>query len=116
MPSIHKEISINAPADAVFGLIDDPEAFPRFSPNVTEVSEIQRSDGRIGDTFRATYTILGLRLPVTFTYTEYERPNRLAARFEGRFRGTMVTTLSPSGGGTQVALDLDYDVPGGVFG
>lgn len=116
MPRVHKEIRINAPPDAVFRLTDDPEAFPRFSPNISEVSEIHRSEGRVGDTFRATYSMLGLRMPVTFTYAEYQPGQRLAARFEGPFSGRMATTLKARGSETDVSLDLDYELPGGALG
>jgi uncharacterized membrane protein len=117
MPAILKVTRVNAPIEMVFGAFDVPEALPQYDPHVTKVSAVRRSARRIGDTFQATYVALGVPFEEQFTYTEYIRPTKVVARFEGLMTGIMRTTLTPQDGATtHVALEIHYQVPGGVVG
>ncbi|MCX6021608.1 MAG: hypothetical protein NTZ05_07730, partial [Chloroflexi bacterium] len=69
--------------------MDDPNAMPAYVANVSRVSEVRRTEGRLGDTFTATYSILGIDFDERFTYVEYDRPRRLVAKFEGGMSGSM---------------------------
>src|SRR3989449_9285415 len=97
-------------------MFDDPENFPVDVPNVTKVSNNQRSEKRLGDTFDVVYTMMGMDFNETFTYSEYAKPRRLAARYEGRMTGSMGITLEPKGGKTLATLDVDYEVRPGPLG
>lgn len=116
MPRIQKAATVNAPAERVFQAIDDPEMMERYVPSVTKVSDVQRTDARLGDTFRVTYEMLGIHFDQLFTYSEYDRPRKLAARFTGAMAGTMRCHLEPLDSGTHVTLEIDYQMPGGVLG
>src|SRR5947208_14778159 len=97
MPNITKSVEVGAPVEKVFEMLDNPENFPVFVPNVTKVSNIRRSEKRLGDSFDVVYSMMGMEFPETFTYSEYAKPNRLAARYEGRMTGSMGITLEPKG-------------------
>ena len=49
MAEIHKSVTIDAPAEKVFDLIDDPSAIPSYTPNVERVEEVHQSEQRVGD-------------------------------------------------------------------
>ena len=38
MPNITKSVEVGAPVEKVFEMLDNPENFPVFVPNVTKVS------------------------------------------------------------------------------
>lgn len=116
MPRIQKAATVNAPVDRVFQAIDDPEMMERYVPSVTKVSDVERTDARLGDTFRVTYEMLGIHFDQHFTYSEYDRPRKIAAGFTGAMTGTMRCQLEPLDTGTHVTLEIDYQMPGGVLG
>src|SRR5687767_9647205 len=112
MPSIHKELTINALADELFELLDDPGALPRYAPGVSQVTSVQRSAGGIADSFQVTYSVMGLRFPSRFTTLAYARPTLIVYRFDGDLAGTFCTTLAPHGASTTVGIDIDYEIRG----
>ena len=75
MPNITKSVEVGAPVEKVFEMLDNPENFPVYVPNVTKVSNIRRSEKRLGDTFDVVYSMMGMEFPETFTYSEYTRQN-----------------------------------------
>ena len=116
MSRLTDTITIAAPIERVFQRCDDPNAMPLYVPSVTSVSNIQRSEKRIGDTFRVTYGMLGAHFDQDFTYAEYERNRRIKAHFEGAMKGTMSITLEPQGKSTKATLEIEYEVSHGVLG
>ncbi len=116
MTRIKRTIAIKAPVEKVFRACDNPSAFPLFVPSVTKVSNLHRTEKRLGDTFNATYALLGSHFDERFTYAEYESPNRITAKFEGGFNGSMGITLEPTDNGTKATLDYEYKMPAGVLG
>src|SRR5205809_605346 len=116
MPNITKSVEVGAPVEKVFEMLDNPENFPVYVPNVTKVSNIRRSEKRLGDSFDVVYSMMGMEFPETFTYSEYAKPKRLAARYEGRMSGSMGITLEPKGDKTLATLDVNYEVRPGPFG
>ncbi len=116
MPKITRTVDVDSPVDKVFEMLDEPENFPVFVPNVTKVSNVRRSDKRLGDTFDVVYSMMGMDFNEKFTYSEYAKPKRLAARYEGRMTGSMGITLEPKGGKTVATLDVDYEVRPGSLG
>src|SRR2546428_13416559 len=89
---------------------------PLYVPSVTSVSDVKRSEKRLGDTFRVTYGMLGSHFDEDFTYTEYERNKRIKASFDGAMKGTMGITLEPHGGWTKATPDTEYEGSLGVLG
>ncbi len=64
----------------------------------------------------ATYAVLGLHFPMTFTATEYEHPTKLTRRFEGGMKGTWTWLLEPRGNSTHMATAMEYEMAGGILG
>ncbi len=116
MAEIHKSTTVAAPVDKVFEIVDDPANFPRYVPNVHEVVDVRRTAGRIGDSFRVIYKVLGVTFDEKFTVTEYERPNRITSSFSGGMTGTFAWTFEPQGEGNKVTIDVNYELAGGPLG
>ena len=116
MAEIHKTVTIDAPADKVFEIVDNPENFTRYVPNVTQVVDVRRSERRVGDTFRVIYRVLGITFDEKFTTTDYQRPNRITATFEGGMSGTFRWRFEPLAAQTRLNVDIDYHLAGGAVG
>ncbi len=116
MAEIHKTVTIDAPADKVFEIVDNPENFPRYVPNVSQVVDVRLSDRRVGDTFRVIYKVLGVTFDEKFTTTDYQRPDRITSTFEGGMTGTFRWSFEPQAGQTKLSVDIDYRVAGGAIG
>ena len=116
MAEIHKSTTVAAPADKVFEIVDDPENFPKYVPNVHDVVDVRRSAGRIGDSFRVIYKVLGVTFDERFTVTDYARPYRITSTFSGGMTGTFAWTFEPQGEGSKINVDIDYQLAGGPLG
>ena len=116
MAEIKKSLTIEATASELFDIVEDPSKLPKFVPNVSEVVDIHRTDGRVGDTFRVIYKVLGLTFDEKFTTTEYDRPTDLTSAFKGGMNGTFRWTLEPQGRQCKVIVEVHYDVAGGALG
>ena len=116
MPIIQKSITIQAPPAQVFAILDDPTSVRRYGPGVTGVSDIRQSEGRIGDSFKVTYSVMGLKFHITFTITGYDAGSRLESRVEGGMEGTFAWSLDADGDSTRLGMYVDYRVRGGMAG
>ena len=116
MAEIHKSATIKAAVEDVFTIIENPENYPRYVPNVSEVVGVQRTDQRVGDSFRVIYKVLGVTFDARFTTTDYLRPNRLGSNFEGGMSGTFRWNLEALGPQTKLSVDVEYRMPGGGLG
>ncbi len=116
MAKVTKAIDIAAPAERIFGTLDDPKAMPIYVPAVTNVTDVLGTGNRVGDTFRVTYGLMGMHFDLKFTNTEHDPARRIARRFDGPMKGAMTFTLEPRGNSTSVEIDVDYEMSGGVLG
>src|SRR5437899_1425677 len=82
----------------------------------TQGSNSSRSEKGCGDSSDVIYWMIGIEFPETFTYSEYAKTKRVAARYEGRMTGSMGITLEPKGSTTLATLDVNYEVRPGPFG
>ena len=95
MSEIHKSVTIDAPAEKIYGFVDNPENFSKYVPNVERVVDIKRSEGRIGDSFRVIYKVMGVTFDEKFTVTEHQPPHKAGSRFEGGMKGTFDWSFEP---------------------
>jgi carbon monoxide dehydrogenase subunit G len=116
MAEIHRSATVAAPVEQVFAIVDDPATFPKYVPNVQDVVDVRRSAGRIGDSFRVIYRVLGVTFDEKFTVTESERNRRITSTFSGGMTGTFAWKFEPQGGESKVDVDIDYQLAGGPVG
>jgi len=116
MAEIHKSATVAVPVEKVFEIVDDPANFPKYVPNVHDVVDVRRSPGRIGDSSRVIYKVLGVTFDEKFTVTESERNSRITSTFSGGMTGTFAWKFEPQGKETKVNVDIDYQLAGGPLG
>jgi ribosome-associated toxin RatA of RatAB toxin-antitoxin module len=116
MAEIHKSATIAASVEKVFEIVDDPANFPKYVPNVHDVVDVRRSDGRIGDSFRVIYKVLGVTFDEKFTVTHFQRPNMIKSTFAGGMTGTFAWTFEPQQERSKLTIDVNYELAGGPLG
>lgn len=88
MASLRRSAALDAPAGKLFDAIEDPENWPRYVPHVEKALDVQRSERRVGDSFRLIYKVLGISFDELLVVTDYQRPHVYRMRVEGRMKGT----------------------------
>ncbi len=116
MSEIHKSVTVDAPAENVYAFVENPENLAQYVPNVERVVDIKQSEGRIGDSFRVIYKVMGITFDEKFTVTEHQPPRKAGSRFEGGMKGTFDWSFEPKGQQTKTSVDVRYELAGGVLG
>ena len=116
MPVVENSIVINAPMEKVFGILDDPERYPAFFAGVVGISDVSRTEERIGDSGSMKYSVLGIHFDVQFTIQAWEENKAIVSRLEGAFPGKVTTTFNEQDDGVKVTQTFDYTIGGGVLG
>lgn len=116
MPLIHKEITINAPAERIFDVLKEPRRLPEYAPGVAEVTDIHETPERIGDTFKAVYSVMSLKMPLKFEVKELVEPSKSVAQMDGQMQGEWVWTLQSQGPATHVVVETNYRLKLGLLG
>ena len=119
MAHIERSIDIDRPAGEVFHVLVDLDRLPRWATILVENHDTPGRPLQTGDRFRQTIRIAGIHLQTDWRVHEVDRPTRVSYEATeergGKLRMTQRVHESPDGG-CRVELDLDYDLPGGVFG
>ena len=116
MPVIERDVVIDAPAEEVFAIIEDPERLPEYMAGVTGVADVVRTPGRVGDSYTVTYSVLGMHFPTKVSIIEWEQNRAYVEKMEGSMPGTSAVNLHSKGNGTKVTWKMDYSIKGGVLG
>jgi len=113
---LSRAVVVEAPPENVFRVLENLDALPYLYNCVCDVSDVRGTGDHIGDTFRGTFSVIGLQFDVVFTRTERTPPLKMVDRFEGAMNGIMAFRLEPRGGATSVSLDVDYEISKGLLG
>ncbi len=108
---------VAAPPEIVFDLIADPSRGPEWQTMVSDMGEISGRPGGVGSSYIGYYKVAGRRLEGRFVVTAAERPNIHQAA--GTTRGgwaRWTTIIDPIDGGSEVRVDLEYELPGEMIG
>ncbi|MBA2517702.1 MAG: SRPBCC family protein [Solirubrobacterales bacterium] len=119
MRMVRVEIDIDAPPEAVFDVMLDPD---RLADWVTIHREVEYADGgkpRKGYKMRQTLVLRGAPFKVDWTLTRCVRPRE--ATWEGRgpagsHARTAYRLSETDADGTHFEYENEYKVPGGLFG
>ena len=115
MPTIQKTIAIAAPVERVFDFVTDPTHLPRIWPTLVEVSNVRpHPDG--GSDFDWVYKMMGVKVRGHSEDVEFVRNSRVVSRSESGIPNTFRWQYDAKDGTTDVTLEIDYEVPAGVFG
>ena len=108
---------VAAPPDLVFDLIADSSRGPEWQTMISDMGEVSGRPGGVGSSYVGYYRVAGRRLEGRFVVTAAERPNLHQAA--GTTRGgwaRWTTMIEPVDGGSEVRVDLEYELPGEMIG
>lgn len=110
MEKVEKHTFIGAPPAAVFAWLADPAHLPEIWPSMVEVTNVRRSpDG--AHSFDWTYRMAGVRLHGHAETIALE-PDRLRVVRNSGLPSTFRWTYAPHGDGTELGLEVEYELPG----
>ena len=118
MSHLSTTLHVDAPPDIVFDLAADPSRGPEWQTLIHELGEVSGRPGGIGSSYTGYYRVAGRKLEGHFIVTAAERPSllQLAGTTRGGWtRWTTMIEASP-GGGSDVTVTLEYELPGEIVG
>jgi carbon monoxide dehydrogenase subunit G len=115
----HVQVSehIDAPIDHVWELIASCERLPEWNVVVVEIKDCPDRLDRVGATATAVGRILGRKIETTQETTRADKPHTYALKLSGAggAKGTGTYTFSEARGGTDATLEVEGDLPMGMF-
>ena len=117
MTHLRMTAHFDAPIERVFELATDYRRYPEWNVAYEEVTEISGPADEVGTRFHGVMRILGRRMEGWGEITEVDRPRYL--KIAGKGSGGTTTTVyrfTPVGSGTDTELEIDYELPAGLFG
>lgn len=108
---------IEAPIEDVFELFIDVKRWPEFMPGGSEVKEVTGPLDTVGTSVRTAMHFLGRKMESWDEVVEVERPRLL--KFISRGAGMESEAwyrMTPAGEGTDVEMEVDYELPAGFLG
>jgi uncharacterized membrane protein len=118
MAHLKQRIIIRAPVEKVYAFARDPLRWATFWVGLSEPEELT-GRGEVGTVVKHSYLMAGVRFPVTSRVLEdYFGPEggRWKGSIEGPLAGKQTWTYTPQADGTEVAVDIEYTVPGSALG
>jgi uncharacterized membrane protein len=108
---------INAPIDHVWETNASCERLPEWNVNVVEVKDCQGRLDLVGARVTTVVRVLGRKIEGTQETTKVDKPHAFALKLVGAggAKGTVDGTFSEAGGGTDATLELEYELPMGMF-
>jgi uncharacterized membrane protein len=108
---------INAPIDHVWELNASCERIPEWSVTVVEVKDCPGRLDRVGARATVVARVFGRRIEGSQETTKADKPHAFALKLVGAggAKGTVAGTFSEAGGGTDATLELEYELPMGMF-
>lgn len=109
---------IDAPPDKVFALAIDATRIPEWNSSVIEVKDITGPLDQVGSSYVAVLKLGGRRLEGPWEVTQVERPRLLVltGTAPGGGRATATNRFETAGPGTDLTIEVHYELPGGFVG
>ena len=109
---------IDASPDKAFALAIDAARIPEWNSSVIEVKEITGSLDQVGSGYVSVLKLGGRRLDGRWEVSRVEAPHVLefTGTAPGGGRATAKNRFEPAGGGTDITIEIDYELPGGFVG
>lgn len=118
MATIRKTIFIDAPIEKVYAFARNPERWHTWWTGLHLPDKIT-GHGEPGTTVKHSYTMAGIPFPLTSRVLE-DRPGPKSGLWKGEFEGPIsghhTWTYTAKGEGTDVNIEIDYNVPGRALG
>lgn len=106
-----ERIRIEAPPEAVFAVVAEPETHPQWRPSAVEFRPLSRPV-QVGTRLVETVRFLGRRYTTTYEVTALEPPRRFVLRsVDGPLPTVLACELSEANGGTELTFVLEMEGP-----
>lgn len=119
MPTITRQVDIDAPSERVWSLLEDVRRLPEFSSSTIEVRDAPERLTATGQGYTQVGRLLGKRYSSHWTVVDLEPGRRI--RSEGRVgpgvRYCLTQEIQQRGPDrTRLSVVMDYSLPGGPLG
>jgi uncharacterized protein YndB with AHSA1/START domain len=109
MAKIVKTITIEAPAEKVFGYVEEPANVPEYWPSVIAIKDVESLPNG-GFKYRWIYKMAGVRFEGGTETTEFVVNERTVSENSGGVSGTVTWTYESEAGQTHVTFEAEYNV------
>jgi uncharacterized membrane protein len=108
---------INAPIDHVWDINASCERLPEWNVNVVDVSDCQGRLDRVGARVTTVVRVFGRKIAGSQETTKADRPHAFTLKLVGAggAKATVIGTYTEARGGTDATIELDYELPVGLF-
>ena len=109
---------IDAPPDRVFAMTIDATRDPEWNSSVVEVKDVTGLLDKAGASYTAMLKLGGRQLETRWEVVRVDKPRLIeqTATSAAGGRATSTTTFEPAAGGTDITIEVDYELPGGFVG
>ena len=116
MKSIRKSIVVEASRPDVFELVDDPGRYPEFFVGMTKWELSSKRRRGVGARYRVLMQVGSIEAGGTVVVTRRRASELIEWRHEQGIRQEGRWRLRSVEGGTELALEVRYDLSGGLVG
>ena len=120
MSKLEREIEINAPREAVYDVLADPDCLGEWVTIMEELEEAPEGDLVPGSHLRQRMKVAGRRFHLDWTVVEADRPSRIVWEGKGpmhtKARAVYELAANGDGKGTRFSYLNEYRLPGGPVG
>jgi uncharacterized protein YndB with AHSA1/START domain len=109
---------IDTSPDKAFAIAIDAARIPEWNSSVVQVKDISGSMDQVGSSYVSVLKLGGRPLEGRWEVSRVEAPRllELTGTAPGGGRATATNRFESAGGGTDVTIEIDYELPGGFFG
>jgi uncharacterized membrane protein len=109
---------VDAPPDKAFALAVDAKRGPEWNNSIVEVKDVGGMLDTVGARYVAILKLGGRRLETRWEVTRVEKPTllELVASSPQGGQASTTTRFEAAGGGTDMSIEVDYELPGGFVG
>jgi hypothetical protein len=109
---------VDVSPDRAFALTIDATREPEWNSSVVEVKDLSSKLDTVGASYVAILKLGGRRLETRWEVSKVEVSKLLeqTATSPAGGQATAKTTFEPAGGGTDITIEVDYELPGGFVG
>ena len=109
---------VDVAPDKAFALAMDAKRIPEWNSSVIEVKEITGPLDQLGSSYVSVLKLAGRPLEGRWEVSRVERPRllELTGTAPGGGRATATNRFESAGSGTDVTIEIDYELPGRFLG